>query len=102
MNIRYYLAGPMSGIEDFNFPAFHHWAQRLRAEGFEIINPAELNPDHSMPWAECMKRDIAALVTCDGIALMPGWERSRGAKLEHDIAHQLGLRKMFLTEMVPA
>lgn len=103
---RLYLAGPMTGIPELNFPAFHAEAARLRALGFEVVNPAEINggadelvacaamtpeqlQDH---WRNCMRRDIAELVQCDGIALLPAWERSRGATLEHHVAAALGLR----------
>jgi hypothetical protein len=79
----------MSGLKEWNFPAFHHKAAELREEGFEVINPAELNPDTTMSWGECMRADIAALVTCDGIQMLPGWEKSKGAVLEHHIAERL-------------
>ena len=75
--MRAYIAGPMSGLPDLNFPAFHEAAARLRAFGWDVVNPAEINPDHGMPWAECMRRDIAQLVTCQGIVLLSGWENSR-------------------------
>lgn len=88
---RIYIAGPMSGIHQMNFPAFHAAAADLRAIGHTAINPAEINPDHKMSWEDCMRSDIAALVTCDAIYLLPGWEESRGAKLEHHIAERLGL-----------
>jgi hypothetical protein len=100
--MKLYLAGPMSGIEDLNFPAFTRAAAELRAAGYEVVNPAELNPDHTMPWAECMRRDIAALVTCDGIALLPRWEKSRGATLEQHIASQLGMRVFYVVELLAA
>ena len=89
--MRIYIAGPMSGIDSLNFPAFHEAAARLRGQGFEVVNPAEINPDHAMPWAECMRRDIAELVKCDAIYLLPGWENSKGANLERDIASRLGM-----------
>lgn len=86
-----YIAGPMTGLPDLNFPAFHLAAKRLRAQGFEVINPTEINPDQHMSWQACMRTDIAALVFCDGIHLLPGWQNSDGATLEHDIALRLGL-----------
>lgn len=90
--MRWYIAGPMSGLPDLNFPAFHAAAARLRRAGFDVVNPAEVSPDTAMPWSDCMRRDIAELVKCDGIVLLPGWESSRGARLEHFIGTQLGLR----------
>jgi hypothetical protein len=88
---RFYLAGPMTGLPELNFPAFHAAAKALRATGLDIINPAELNADQSAQWADCMRADIAALVTCSGIVLLPGWENSRGANLELHIARSLGM-----------
>lgn len=90
--LRIYIAGPMTGLPNLNFDAFHAQAARLRLQGHTVINPAEINPDHTMPWHECMRRDIAALVTCDAIQLLPGWQASKGATLEEHIAERLGLQ----------
>jgi hypothetical protein len=87
--MKIYIAGPMTGMTELNFPAFFAAASALRSMGMEVINPAELNPDPSTPWIQCMRRDIAALMTCDQIYLMQGWEKSKGATLEHHIASQL-------------
>lgn len=86
---RVYIAGPMTGLPGLNFDAFNAEAARLRAEGHEVINPAEINPDHEMPWAQCMRRDIAELVKCNAIYMLPGWKASKGATLEHHIAERL-------------
>jgi hypothetical protein len=81
----------MSGLPLLNFPAFADAAGRLRAAGWEVVNPAEINPDPTAAWADCMRADIAQLVTCDSICMLPGWETSRGATLEHQIASALGM-----------
>lgn len=114
---RVYVAGPMSGMPDLNFPAFHREAARLRAEGFDVVNPAEINGGAdelvtmagmdglqlAAHWRACMRNDIAHLVTCDAIVMLPGWERSRGATLEHHIARSLGIAVVHSTlEAVPA
>ena len=88
---RIYVAGPMTGYPELNFPAFHAAAAQLRAAGHHVENPAEINPDPSAEWLDCMRADIARLVTCDAIQLLPGWSKSRGACLEHQIAVGLGL-----------
>lgn len=93
---RVYVSGAMSDIADHNFPAFNAAAAELRAAGYEVINPAELNPDTSMTWEECLRVDIRELCTCDAIALLPGWESSKGANLELHVAHRLGLEVMHL------
>lgn len=96
MTARIYVAGPMTGLPDLNFPAFARAASRLRAAGHTVISPAEVNPDKAMPWEVCMRRDIPELCTCDTIALLPGWEESRGARLEAQIAGALGMRVLQL------
>ena len=95
-----YLAGPMSGIKNLNFPAFHAAAAHLRALGHEVINPAELCPDQAMPWTECMKRDIAELVTCEAIVMLPGWRNSKGACVEWGLATVLELKVIFAADIL--
>lgn len=68
--MKLYIAGPMTGLPDLNFPAFHAEAARLRALGYEVSNPAEINPDPTAGWEACMRADIAELVKCDGVALV--------------------------------
>jgi len=95
---RCYIAGPMTGKPDLNFPAFHAQAARLRADGWDVVNPAELNPDPSKGWLDCMRTDIKALVECTAIFMLPGWEWSKGASLEHHIAQRLEMRVVYVTE----
>lgn len=94
--MRWYIAGPMTGYPDLNFPAFNAKAAELRAKGYEVENPAEINADPTAEWVECMRADIARLVTCEVIVMLPGWKNSRGATLEHHIAQALG---MFVVEV---
>lgn len=92
MSARWYIAGPMTGLPDLNFPEFNKHAATLREAGFHVENPAEINPDPTATWEDCMRVDIPRLVTCDAILLLPGWEKSRGASLEAHIAKNLGLQ----------
>lgn len=89
--IRVYIAGPMSGLPELNFPAFYTEATRLRALGYEVVNPAEINPNPNTGWVDCMRADIKQLVDCDTVALLPDWAKSRGARLEHSIAEALSI-----------
>ncbi|MBN3853814.1 DUF4406 domain-containing protein [Paraburkholderia sp. Ac-20340] len=93
--MRIYIAGPMTGIPELNFPRFHAEAARLRGLGHDVINPAEINPAAGTEWAAAMRADIRELVTCEGICLLPGFEGSRGARLERHIALELGLEIMY-------
>lgn len=88
---RIYISGPMTGLMDSNFPAFNAEAERLRGLGHEVVNPAELNPDPATGWHACMRADIKALLDCDTLALLDGWQRSAGAHLEMHVAHRVGI-----------
>jgi len=91
---RVYLSGPMSGYPESNFPAFHQWAARLRADGFDVVSPAEIQ--EAGTWELCLRADLRELCTCEAIALMPGWENSKGANLELHVAHRLGMEVIHL------
>lgn len=82
----------MTGYPELNFPLFADVALALRMSGFDVVNPAELPMKKDPSWADCMRVDIAALVECDSIVMLPGWQQSRGARLELHIARELGLR----------
>ena len=87
-----YLSGPMTGLPDFNRPAFHAAAAALRAQGHVVINPAEVDLGPDATWADYMRihlAEIARRVT--QVFVLPGWESSRGAQLEVHVARSLGL-----------
>jgi hypothetical protein len=86
-----YISGPMTGLPDLNFPAFHAAAAKLRAAGYEAINPAEHEEAPGKAWADYLRKDIRLLMDCTGVALLPGWEQSKGARLERHIAIELGM-----------
>lgn len=98
---RIYLAGPMTGYEGLNFPAFHAEAARLRALGFDVVNPAEINVDPQANWHACMRADIAQLVTCEEIHMLPGWQSSRGAMLELYLARSLEMEIVLVAPAIP-
>lgn len=97
--LKLYLSGPMTGLPECNYPAFAAAAQHLRNRGATVVSPHELPADcpgcantgieHS--WAEHMRVDLAALLTCDVIVLLPGWSESKGAQLEKTVAEAVGL-----------
>lgn len=89
---RIYLSGPMTGRPDFNFPAFHAAADVLRSKGLEVANPAEIEPEGEKTWASCMRADLKAMLDCCTVALLPGWEDSKGANIEARLALNLGMR----------
>jgi hypothetical protein len=76
-----YLAGPMTGLDELNYPAFHEAAARLRAAGFTVVNPAELH-EPTWNWADFTACGVRRAANADGVALLDGWEGSKGADLE--------------------
>lgn len=114
-----YLAGPMSNIPHFNFPAFHEGEAKLREMGFnEIFSPAkhdieragydfspncptgshtELKGIPQINYRDCMRADLNWIIdNATHIALLPGWEKSKGAVTEHALAKCLGLEIIIL------
>lgn len=104
----FYLAGPMSGLPNCNFPAFNKAALDLRMRGLKIISPAELDdpavaaaamaskdgyPQTGNTWGDFLSRDVKIVADhVGGIIFLPGWEKSRGARLEAFIGLLCGHR----------
>jgi len=111
--MKVYVAGPMRGIPEFNFPAFHAAAAQLREMGHFVFSPAE--KDNERHGTDISKgnasgcEDVAAkehgfdlrvalgvdlgwiCAEADAVALLPGWEKSKGAMAERAAAIALGL-----------
>lgn len=101
----WYVAGPMSGIEGYNYPAFEQAVGMLRGRGFSVASPHELDEPGHVPgdwsWGEYLRRDLKMLLDCDGVVTLHGWEQSRGASLEVDVARRLGMPVVGLCDLVP-
>jgi hypothetical protein len=89
-----YISGPMTGHPNLNYPLFERVAKELREAGFEVISPAE-NQAVGLAWTEYMKNSIRLLLHCDGIYMLQGWQDSKGATLEHEIAKDLGYQIIY-------
>ncbi|MEZ6193269.1 MAG: DUF4406 domain-containing protein [Phycisphaerales bacterium] len=89
---RIYLAGPMTGLPNHNFPAFDRAARRLEKAGWEVVNPADnFGGRTDLIRASYLRVDVALLLQCDALAILPGWEESSGARLEYLLARELDL-----------
>jgi len=99
--MRVYIAGPMTGLPEFNFPAFNAMAAVLRADGWHVENPAEHGHVDGAEWADYLRYDISRLSTCSAMMLLPGWSSSRGARLEVSIAKELGHELLFAVGAEP-
>jgi len=106
--MRLYIAGPMTGIPQFNYPKFVLMAAELRAAGHDAVSPVELDdpeiqaislasPDgnldtiksHGQSWGDFLARDVKQLADdgIEGVVVLPEWEYSRGARLETFVAY---------------
>lgn len=104
--MKIYLAGPMTGLPEFNFPAFDRAAEILSAAGYTVFNPAQMDRDVGFDplstvvsnefLRDALRRDLSAICECDGIAMLPGWEKSGGARVEWTLACHLGLKVLYL------
>lgn len=88
--MKIYIAGPMTGRAQFNYPAFHRAATLLRAAGHVVINPAE-NPAPSCgSWLGYMRMSVAQVAGVDCLVMLPGWPFSKGARVEFILAKLMG------------
>lgn len=110
--MKYYLAGPMSHYPKFNVPAFFEGKKALVKRGVDVVLPADLDdpaivqkllqsPDgeHSeeftsgLTWGDCLALDVKLIAdVVDGVCVLPGWQNSRGARLETFVAFLCGKR----------
>lgn len=113
-----YVAGPMRGIPEFNFPAFFAAEDKLAADGWRVFNPARKDTEQygealskgnktgdekqaaketGFSLREALKWDTEKIcLECDAIAMLPGWEKSAGAFAEWSLARALGHQVMYL------
>lgn len=94
-----YLSGPMDNVEDFNHPLFHRVAKEFRDANFAVCNPAEFfDGDKTRQRKEYMREAFKYVLEADTIVLLPGWENSKGARLEAAMATELDLAIMEYVE----
>jgi hypothetical protein len=108
--VRVYIAGPMTGYTHYNVDAFLSAEAEWRAAGHDAVTPWEANDtvwrrhfgrvfdpradvcDYGDPLLrEILAADIALLATCDVMAVLPGWRRSRGVAAELTVAASMGI-----------
>ena len=93
-----YIAGPMTGHENFNRPAFFEAEAYLRGQGYqEIYNPAIAR--QTLSYKMLIDLGLKALKGCNTIYMLTGWYQSRGARLEHLYALTVGLEIIYQDEI---
>ena len=89
-----YISGPMAGYPNLNRAAFREAQDRLERAGFKTLNPLDNGLPEDLEWSDYLRADIIMVCQATAIALLPGWEASRGARLEVATAHGLGMTSL--------
>lgn len=98
-----YLAGPMTGLPNFGYPAFVHATRRLRGQGLTVLSPHERFMDEteeqkaSRNYGFYLAHGLGLLKACEGIVLLRGWTGSRGARIELGLALDDGYSVYYYT-----
>ena len=96
MKKRVYISGAIAHHDlGERMEAFDHAARFLSLKGYEPVNPFENGLPAAAHWREHMRADIGLLLDCDYIYMLHGWELSKGAKLELDVASSCGIEVLF-------
>ena len=85
-----YIVGPVTGRPNLNREAFADAARALSEAGhFPSIPHRNVPPDAS--WDDAMKMSIRAMLRCEGVARLPDWRSSKGARIESKLAMDVGM-----------
>jgi hypothetical protein len=87
---RVYIAGPMTGLPNFNRQAFYNVESQLLDEGHVVLNPAFL--PSGLTQAQYMDICCAMLRAADAVYMLSGWDLSAGARAENALAEKLELK----------
>jgi hypothetical protein len=101
---RIFLCGPISGRADYEehfLKAEETLLNKIKLEGLQIktVNPSQF-PLKKEPWEICLRYTIKAMLSCDGIALLQGWEQSQGCLTELSLAGWLKIPVVYLEQPV--
>lgn len=88
--MRLYVIGPVTGRENLNRAAFEEAKEKLLDAGYDVLIPHDVVPP-DYDYARAMRTSIVTMLGCDGVAFLPDWDESRGAKLEREVAIAGGL-----------
>jgi hypothetical protein len=88
-----YIAGPMTGHPENNYPVFMETQRLLEGVGYSVVNPASFGVPSGgrVHYVDILREDLRAMLDCHGVAVLDGWWESHGARNEINVA---GLLKM--------
>lgn len=97
-----YISGPITGVEKWQDNFLQAEKELLELPGnFFVINPVAIERDieklftkieKTPDYTDYMRKDIKELSSCNIICMLPGWKRSKGARLEYRIAKILNMQ----------
>ena len=91
--MKVYISGPITGLPlETVYNNFTNAEVRLLEQGYEVVNPLNNGLPRESTWNEHMRADLKLLLDCDAIYMLNGWEYSKGASLEYDLAIDLGFK----------
>jgi hypothetical protein len=109
--LRVYISGPISGLPEANYSEFADAAHLVQSAGCDPVIPHDVTPKHEgacVPdgrrepsghtYACHLRADVLAMLSCDAVVMLPGWEPSHGARIEHTVAAACGLPIHYIGE----
>jgi hypothetical protein len=117
-----YLGGPMRGYENFNYQAFEDATIALRAMGYEVYSPHEMDLELGFVDADwhyegdrrvwdrvettpeftihvAMRVDLRVITQMDAVVFLPGWQKSSGSKMEDTVREFCGISRWLITPL---
>lgn len=78
-------------------------AQRLARDGYAVFCPHTQTlgweDKTDLPYRYYLTNSLYWLAKCDEVVMLPGWQESHGAQIEHTVAGALGLEITYLSEV---
>jgi hypothetical protein len=94
-----YISGKITGLPfDEAFARFEKAEKKLQIMGYTTVNPMKQPHNHTKTWEAYMREDIIAMMDCDSIYMLSGWDESKGACIEFELAVKLGMKIIYYNE----
>lgn len=98
-----YISGQMGGLPDYNYPAFFEAEEVLKSKGYGVVNPADIGiqDNKGFTWSDYMREALIRMLDrkVTIVAMLDGWENSKGATIEKELAEKLGIRCVALSDL---